>query len=90
MCSRAKCNIESCCSHVGVSAFSPGLTEAGTTDLNQIRAEWEFTGVQPISLHTQNTIIHKWLCSADCTGIGKQDILEHTAHGFLCKGGGGW
>lgn len=49
----------------------PGLTEAGTTDLDQIRADWEFTRVWPISLHTQSTVVHKRLCSADCTGIVK-------------------
>lgn len=63
------------------SAFS-WSHKVGAIDLNQIRVEWEFTGVLPTSLHIELTIIHKWLCSADCTRIVKQEMFDNTA---LCS-----
>lgn len=41
-----------------------------------VRVDWEFTGVQPISLNTQNTLIHKGLCSADCISTVKQEVSD--------------
>lgn len=58
MFSREGSNMTSYSAHVGVSAISFSLG-AGTTNLNQIRREWEFTQAQPISLYREHNYIHK-------------------------------
>lgn len=51
---------------LGVSPISCSH-KAGTPHQDLIRAAWEFPGVQPISLHTQKTPIHKGLSPTGCS-----------------------
>ena len=79
MCSKVNCSSKSCSDHVGVSAFS-WSHRAGSTNLNQIRAYWVFTGVRPISPHIQNT---RGLCSN--FGTVKQETSDYSANRIVVK-----
>lgn len=84
-CSRAKCNITFHSGHVGVSTASSSHT-AGTTNLNQIRRDWEFTRVRPISLHAEeHNYIHKGCVPSNVPGPRSRKYWTVRKHCWLTR-----
>lgn len=63
---------------LGVSPISCSH-KAGTPDQDLIRVDWEFLGVQPISLHTQKIPIHKGISPTGCTMTASRNHLNMLA-----------